>query len=118
MLLLPNLDCPVFSMVTRTLFRKLELPQGSTELMSSLEFVNLEPFNSIPFVQLTGDQTAAMIKVAAKPPPERMAQSKLIPYVGLTRADDSHGLAIEAQVRSSPQGQVLEYRDQHRHDEG
>jgi hypothetical protein len=26
---------------------------------------------------LTGDQTAAMIKVAAKPPPERMAQSKL-----------------------------------------
>jgi len=49
----------------------------SQQLMSSLEFVNLEPFNSIPFVQLTGDQTAAMIKVAAKPPPERMAQSKL-----------------------------------------
>jgi eukaryotic translation initiation factor 2C len=45
-------------------------------LILSLEFVKLEPFNSIPMVQLTGDQTAAMIKVAAKPPPERMAQSK------------------------------------------
>jgi len=73
----PNLDCPVFNMVTRTLFRKLVGTCLSHQLIFSLEFVQLEPFNSIPFVQLTGDQTAAMIKVAAKPPPERMAQSKL-----------------------------------------
>jgi hypothetical protein len=58
-----------------------------------------------------------MIKVAAKPPPERMAQSKLSSFASI-KADDSHGLEIQAQVRSSPQGQVLEHRDQYRHDEG
>jgi len=66
--------------------------------MFSLEFVNLEPFNSIPFVQLTGDQTAAMIKVAAKPPPERMAQSKLSNIFRCSELIHSHGLAIETQV--------------------
>ncbi|KAI9636400.1 eukaryotic translation initiation factor 2C 2 [Dioszegia hungarica] len=36
-----------------------------------LEFVRLEEFNSIPMMRLTADQTAEMIKVAAKPPPQR-----------------------------------------------
>jgi hypothetical protein len=67
-------------MVTRTLFREFSLLLSRSLLMTSLEFVKLMPFNSIPMVQLTGDQTAAMIKVAAKPPPERMAQSKSAVY--------------------------------------
>ena len=41
-----------------------------------MEFVRLAEFNSIPMLRLTGDQTAAMIKVAAKPPPERAQMSK------------------------------------------
>ena len=86
--------------------------------MISLEFVKLEPFNSIPMVQLSGDQTAAMIKVAAKPPPERMAQSKYSPLVPSIMLTSSHELAIQAQVRGSSQGQGLEHRDQHLHDEG
>ena len=43
-----------------------------------MEFVRLVEFNSIPMLRLTGDQTAAMIKVAAKPPPERAQMSKPI----------------------------------------
>jgi eukaryotic translation initiation factor 2C len=41
-----------------------------------MEFVRLVEFNSIPMLRLTGDQTAAMIKVAAKPPPERAQMSE------------------------------------------
>ena len=43
-----------------------------------MEFVRLVEFNSIPMLRLTGDQTAAMIKVAAKPPPERAQMSESI----------------------------------------
>lgn len=46
----------------------------------SLEFVKLVEFNSIPMLRLTGDQTAAMIKVAAKPPPERAEMSEYHPH--------------------------------------
>ncbi|WVQ98061.1 hypothetical protein IAU59_005183 [Kwoniella sp. CBS 9459] len=38
-----------------------------------MEFVKLEPFNSIPMLRITADQTAEIIKQAAKPPPEREA---------------------------------------------
>ncbi|KIR56890.1 argonaute [Cryptococcus gattii Ru294] len=36
-----------------------------------MEFVKLEPFNSIPMMRITPDQTAEIIKDAAKPPPMR-----------------------------------------------
>ncbi|OCF32605.1 argonaute [Kwoniella heveanensis BCC8398] len=38
-----------------------------------MEFVRLEPFNSIPMLRITAEQTAEIIKQAAKPPPEREA---------------------------------------------
>ncbi|ODN94352.1 argonaute [Cryptococcus wingfieldii CBS 7118] len=36
-----------------------------------MEFVKLQPFNSIPMMRITADQTAEIIKDAAKPPPMR-----------------------------------------------
>lgn len=51
----------------------------------SMEFVRLVEFNSIPMLRLTGDQTAAMIKVAAKPPPERAQMSEFISTRTFTR---------------------------------
>lgn len=39
-----------------------------------MEFVRLVEFNSIPFAKLSANQTADMIKVAAKPPAERKAK--------------------------------------------
>lgn len=41
-----------------------------------MEFVKLEPFNSIPMMRITPDQTAEIIKDAAKPPPMRQSASK------------------------------------------
>lgn len=41
-----------------------------------MEFVSIADFNSIPMVRLTPDQTAEMIKVSARPPPERKDQSE------------------------------------------
>lgn len=38
-----------------------------------MEFVNIADFNSIPMTRLTPDQTAEMIKVSARPPPERQS---------------------------------------------
>ncbi|WVF69797.1 hypothetical protein IAT40_004576 [Kwoniella sp. CBS 6097] len=38
-----------------------------------MEFVRLEPFNSIPMLRITADQTAEIIRHAATPPPEREA---------------------------------------------
>ncbi|WVQ83346.1 hypothetical protein IAT38_005485 [Cryptococcus sp. DSM 104549] len=38
-----------------------------------MEFCRLEPFNSIPMMRITPDQTAEIIKEAAKPPPMRAA---------------------------------------------
>ena len=53
-----------------------------------------------------------MIKVAAKPPPERMAQSELPDsFFEQLELIDSHGLEEQAQVRSPPQGEILEYRN-------
>nr|XP_019047161.1 hypothetical protein I302_03768 [Kwoniella bestiolae CBS 10118]OCF26091.1 hypothetical protein I302_03768 [Kwoniella bestiolae CBS 10118] len=40
-----------------------------------MELVNLVPFNGIPFAAVSSNQTAEMIKVAAKPPPERKEQT-------------------------------------------
>ncbi len=41
----------------------------------SMEFVKILPFNSIPMRSLSAEQTADMIKVAAKRPDERMGMS-------------------------------------------
>ncbi|KAJ9102416.1 hypothetical protein QFC21_002816 [Naganishia friedmannii] len=41
-----------------------------------LEFVDLEPFNSLPPNKLSPDQTADMIKIAAQRPPDRLARIK------------------------------------------
>lgn len=57
-----------------------------------MEFVKLVEFNSIPMLRLTADQTAAMIKVAAKPPPERAEMSEL-PNARLTQhRTDTHAV--------------------------
>lgn len=40
-----------------------------------MEFVKILPFNSIPMRSLSAEQTADMIKVAAKRPDERMGMS-------------------------------------------
>ncbi|KAK1921573.1 eukaryotic translation initiation factor 2C 2 [Papiliotrema laurentii] len=59
--------------------RKPRLPcvQYGSKFYLPMECVVLEAFNSIPFRSLTADQTADMIRVAAKPPPERKAMIDL-----------------------------------------
>lgn len=44
--------------------------------MVPLELVQLAEFNAVPFSQLTGDQAAEMIKIAAQRPPDRAASIK------------------------------------------
>jgi hypothetical protein len=41
-----------------------------------MEFVRIADFNSIPMTRLTAEQTAEMIKVAAKSPPNRAEMSE------------------------------------------
>lgn len=41
-----------------------------------MEFVRLEPFNAIPMMKITPDQTAEIIREAAKPPNLRQVSSK------------------------------------------
>lgn len=61
-------------MALETIFRKSR-PADSAH--DSLELVKIMPFNSIPFRSLSSDQTADMIKVAAKRPQDRADMSEL-----------------------------------------
>lgn len=70
-------------------------------------------------IQLTGDQTAAMIKVAAKPPPERAAQSEFSLYfIAGAELISSHDLEEKAELRKLAKGQIVGYRSRYLNDEG
>ena len=75
---LPSRIYHVFCTVRKTTFRECSvvLVEGYLTYRYSMEFVKLEPFNAIPFRSLTADQTGEMIKVAAKPPPQRAEMSR------------------------------------------
>ncbi|BEI84075.1 hypothetical protein CcaverHIS002_0406790 [Cutaneotrichosporon cavernicola] len=57
--------------------------------MVPIELVHLAEFNAVPFAQLTGDQAAEMIKIAAQRPPDRSAAIKTwrarLNYQGITK---------------------------------
>ena len=77
-----------------------------------MEFVRVVPFNSIPFRSLSAEQTADMIKIAAKAPPQRVEMSthRFLPSF-VDRIDGlrlrSPPMAAKAQLRSSAQTQGL-----------
>ncbi|KAK8847413.1 hypothetical protein IAR55_005271 [Kwoniella newhampshirensis] len=70
-----------------------------------IEFVMLRDFNAIPFGSITPDQTAEMIKVAAKPPPQRQAEimgwRRTIDYSALPKLK-AWGVSVEAQMMRIP----------------
>lgn len=86
--------CSVRAEELRAVSHSLELGQIGP-LCRRLEFVQLVEFNRIPMVRLTGDQQADMIRVAAKKPRERLAQSLSIASHAnslLTRSQSSSGV--------------------------
>ena len=73
-------------------------------LARRMEFVKIEPFNSIPMRSLTANQTADMIRVAAKRPDERLAMSELpLPFKNHRNEKRvfSRTVASETQLRQS-----------------
>ncbi|WRT64769.1 uncharacterized protein IL334_001703 [Kwoniella shivajii] len=84
---------------------RLPLVKVGNKSLIPLELIKLCDFNAIPFAAVTADQTAEMIRVAAKPPPERSAQiikwRSKINYSQLPRLKD-WGIQIQAEMMRIP----------------
>ncbi|WWD21504.1 hypothetical protein CI109_105990 [Kwoniella shandongensis] len=84
---------------------RLPLVKYGNSKVVPMEFVKLRDFNAIPFTSVTPDQTAEMIRIAAKPPPQRQSEimgwRRTIDYSALPKLK-AWGLSIEDQMMKIP----------------